>query len=107
MIRSHVCSSDAWWLRHPTLTASAQLKVTKLKPRTSKVHTDESMVTILTRTLWSTYPVRSLAVAFCQTVAYVLSMNIIFNFAGKEGLYCCIDFAAIVFNLLPIRDTFD
>ena len=22
--------------------------------------------------------------------------NIIFNFAGKEGLYCCSDFAAIV-----------
>ena len=30
--------------------------------------------------------------------------SLIFNFAGKEGLCCCIDFAA-VFYLLPIRDT--
>ena len=56
---------------------------------------------------------------------YVLSMNmfvfqlpvactedtrtLFFNFAGKEGLYCCSDFAAIVciLFLLSIRDTFD
>ena len=83
-----------------------------------------NIIVTITRALWSTYPVHSLAIACCQTVAYFLSMNmfvftvtcsfftctedtrsLIFNFAGKEGLVSyCVYFIHCLFVTLLISN---